>query len=471
VRVDVVTDERGRALAVKRAESRDEAARLRREADLLDAATHPGLVELVDLVEEPELALSTGHLEGGSLAERRGLEVDEVAGAVAAVASTLADLHELGLVHGAVAPEHVLLDGDGRPVLCSLGYGGLAGERRPAAAPVEAAFVDPRRASVDDTLDPSVDVYALGAILSSLLAGANGRPRGGAADALRRLAERCTSALPADRPSARQLADGIHDQVPAARLPGSPGAEPPRPAAARPASPLESWRHAQVPRPRARPPSTRAAGIVVTVAVGLVAGVIMLRSRAVPSSRAEEPPASSTEGPAAEPATTTVAGPPADAAATGVPAPPAHPASTGVPAPDRPVRTTVARAGCAPVAGPLAADVDGDGCPDEVRFANGVVEAAGLRWAVGEADDAVAVGDWSCSGIRSLAVLRTSTGEVFAFTGWATPDHDVGAPLLARVAGARALRAADLDGDGCNELVVERSEGAPAVLRAPGAEK
>ena len=92
---------------------------------------------------------------------------------------------------------------------------------------------------------------------------------------------------------------------------------------------------------------------------------------------------------------------------------------------------------------------------------------AGRRWQVGEADDVIAVGDWSCTGSRSLAVLRPGSGEVFAFTGWATADHRAEAPLLARVAGGRALRAADLDGDGCNELVVERAEGAPAVLRAP----
>jgi hypothetical protein len=101
-----------------------------------------------------------------------------------------------------------------------------------------------------------------------------------------------------------------------------------------------------------------------------------------------------------------------------------------------------------------------------VRFSGGVVEAAGLRWQMGEADDVIAVGDWSCSGGRSLAVLRPGTGEVYAFTGWASADRELEAPLVARVAGGRALRAADLDADGCNELVVERAEGAPAVLRA-----
>lgn len=468
MRVELSTDGRGRALTVKRADSRDEAARLRREADLLDVATHPGLVELVALVDDPEVALSTGHLEGGSLAEGRPLEVEELAGAVAAVAATLADLHELGLVHGAVAPEHVLLDGDGRPVLCSLGYGGLAGERRPTPPAVDAAFVDRSAELQADMLDTSLDVYAVGALLTSLLATANGRARGGAADALRRIADRCMSPARADRPSARQLADQIHDQVPGARLPGSrpvdgptsPGPRPSRPGGQ---APLESWRHAQVRAPRAPRRRGRRASALVVAAVAVLAGAVVLRSRpSVSSPQAEETPAdasapSTTLGPTStEPVTT--AEPVTTSAATTTPAPPAR-------------TTVVVRAGCAEVPGPLAADVDGDGCPDEVRFAGGVVEAAGRRWQVGDASDIVAVGDWSCSGTRALAVLRPSTGEVFAFAGWAAAGQPLDAPLVGRVAGARALRAADIDGDGCNELVVERSEGAPAVLRAPRAAK
>jgi hypothetical protein len=121
------------------------------------------------------------------------------------------------------------------------------------------------------------------------------------------------------------------------------------------------------------------------------------------------------------------------------------------------------------VDGPLAADVDGDGCAESVRFADGVAEAAGALWSVGRADDVVAVGDWSCSGVRTLAVLRPGTGEVFAFSGWASAGHDLQAPRVGQVAGGSGLRAADLDGDGCNELVVERVADAPAVLRAPRA--
>lgn len=96
-----------------------------------------------------------------------------------------------------------------------------------------------------------------------------------------------------------------------------------------------------------------------------------------------------------------------------------------------------------------------------------MLHAADRRWAVGEAGDVVAVGDWTCAGTRSLALLRPRTGEMFAFAGWAAAGRDVAGALVGQVAGGDALRPADVDGDGCNELVVERRSGAPAVLWVP----
>ena len=121
------------------------------------------------------------------------------------------------------------------------------------------------------------------------------------------------------------------------------------------------------------------------------------------------------------------------------------------------------------MAGALTADVDGDGCPDAVSMQDGVVLAGTRRWLVGTAADTAAVGDWWCTGQRSLAVLDLDTGNVFAFAGWANPGHEVPAPLVGEVAGGRSLRAADVDGDGCNELIVERASGSPGVLHVPKA--
>ena len=92
-----------------------------------------------------------------------------------------------------------------------------------------------------------------------------------------------------------------------------------------------------------------------------------------------------------------------------------------------------------------------------------------LRWALGRAGDQVAAGDWGCQGTRTLALFRPSTGEVFRFDGWATPGQDLKATAMVRVAGGVAMRAADVDRDGCHEAVVERATGTAEVIRLPRA--
>ncbi|MGH9189900.1 MAG: hypothetical protein ACRD0Q_07710 [Acidimicrobiales bacterium] len=116
----------------------------------------------------------------------------------------------------------------------------------------------------------------------------------------------------------------------------------------------------------------------------------------------------------------------------------------------------------------LSADVDGDGCSEELSYANGVLAAAdGVRWEVGQDGDQVATGDWWCEGDRTLALLRPSSGQAFVFAGWADPGADLEAMAVGRAEGASAVRAADLDGDGCGELVVERGALTPAVMPVP----
>jgi hypothetical protein len=47
--------------------------------------------------------------------------VEVIAGVGAALATILADLHDIGVSHGGIEASHVLLDNEGRPVLCSFG--------------------------------------------------------------------------------------------------------------------------------------------------------------------------------------------------------------------------------------------------------------------------------------------------------------------------------------------------------------
>jgi len=127
---------------------------------------------------------------------------------------------------------------------------------------------------------------------------------------------------------------------------------------------------------------------------------------------------------------------------------------------------STAKPGCAAVSAVLSADTDGDGCPEALRWADGTIEAGDRRWTVGQTGDRVAVGDWSCAGRATLALLRPVTGEVFVFTDWAGAGRDLVAEVTGRVEGGFAIRAADVGG-GCPQVAVERTGGAPVILPAP----
>ena len=111
----------------------------------------------------------------------------------------------------------------------------------------------------------------------------------------------------------------------------------------------------------------------------------------------------------------------------------------------------------------LRADVDGDGCDDELSFSDGVLTAGAVRMRLGAAGDQVAVGRWTC-GAAAVALLRPATGEVFRFDGWATAGRAVPAVALGRVDGAEAVHAAARPQSQCDDVVVTRRSGAPVIV-------
>ena len=156
-----------------------------------------------------------------SLTATGRLPIDEVAATVAALSETVADLHELGLVHGNLRSEHVLLATDGRPVLCGFGGATLAAHRSPGSSA------------------PADDVQALGQLLRGLVGDVEPepipdrrrwwrRPRwtGFQGRALLTLADQATDGGDRSVVTARALAAAIHDIVPDARF-GPMAAEPP----------------------------------------------------------------------------------------------------------------------------------------------------------------------------------------------------------------------------------------------------
>src|SRR5690625_3108222 len=105
------------AVAVKVATTPGDVARLAAEAQVLEQLGHPGLVAFVaHRVTDTGSELLTRYA-GPPLTHWRG-STDEVAGLVAAVATTVSDLHDRGITHGRIDRSHVLLAEDGRPVLC-----------------------------------------------------------------------------------------------------------------------------------------------------------------------------------------------------------------------------------------------------------------------------------------------------------------------------------------------------------------
>lgn len=450
-RTSMTTDVAGRRVMAKVGVTAEEAARLRTEAQLLEAARHPGVVDLVG-VDGTGVGsmLLTAHVEGPTLAAVGPLPLEEAAGLLAALASTLADLHELGLVHGAVCPEHVIVGPGGRPVLCGLAYGGRKGEAVGSTPAMGKAFADPARAGAE-RLSPAFDVFALGALARFLA------PNPPPAHALARVAQEAMVDDPEARPPARVVAEALQEEVPAARLPRGLVAPAPAPARAAPADPLAALRRSGVAGARRWPRPRFSMALAATASVVVVGGAIAFASSASPPTPEPEPVVEMSAAPPPEvqpgPSTT----------------------RAGLTSTSTSLLTTTtmtaARRDCPVATAVLQADVDGDGCPDALRYTDGLLEAGAVRWALGQAGDQVAAGDWGCQGTRTLALFRPSTGEVFRFDGWATPGQDVKATAVVRVPGGVAIRAADVDRDGCHEAVVERAAGAAEVIRLPRVSK
>ena len=407
-------------VAVKLARDPEEAERLDREAAALTAFRHPGLVRLVGHVPGSELI--TARVGERDAARSPAADLGQALARTAALAALVADLHDRGLVHGAISADHVLLTPDGRPVLCSLHLAGPPGEPFPDPTP-DPAFPAgaPRR--------PACDVYGVGTVLAHELAAVHTRSLTDrrtrrAAD---RLVRSATHAEPSRRPGAGAFAAAL------VRLAGAETATPPngrrgrtvvqRPTARRPA--------ARRPTERRQRRPTALAPVLAAVLATLGAVVVVARGESgVPSSAAE---------PAPLPATTTTGSFPDPRPPTPVPTPTMPP---DLPSADRP------------------APAEPTGPPPEL-------EHEGARYRVGEAGDRAATGDWDCDGVPTVALLRPSTGAVFVFPAWADAGSALDTPERTRLPGATDLRAAPRL-DGCDDLELTTPSGIRTLSLAPG---
>ncbi|HZU97473.1 MAG TPA: serine/threonine-protein kinase, partial [Planctomycetota bacterium] len=174
----------GRPVALKvlpRELAADERRRLRflREAQAAAAVSHPNVVGVHLVGEEGGATVIALELVRGDTLQarlKRGpLPWREAALVGAGVARGLAAIHAAGLIHRDLKPANVLLEADGRPRLTDFG---IAADRSSTEQLTKTGdllgsfeYMSPEQAGNAKSVDPRSDLYSLGAMLHTLVAG------------------------------------------------------------------------------------------------------------------------------------------------------------------------------------------------------------------------------------------------------------------------------------------------------------
>jgi len=99
-------------------------------------------------------------------------------------------------------------------------------------------------------------------------------------------------------------------------------------------------------------------------------------------------------------------------------------------------------------------------CSRSYRLTDGVLVAGQRRYAIGQAGDEILVGDWHCTGQPVPALVRPSTGDMYVFTGWASPGTEtIAKPLGNRGAGSHLETGPALSRAGCPSLLSRAADG------------
>ncbi|MYB24461.1 MAG: protein kinase family protein [Acidimicrobiia bacterium] len=461
-------------------------AALRDEAALLAGLDHPGIVRFVALTDDERgLRLLTRYAGRETLATWQPQRLEELRRVIEEVAETVHHLHERGISHRSIRPAHVVLDSLRRPLLC-----GFSAARRDAAD-----------GAADDAAVHLADVGAIGETALAVLERLDSQqPRRG----LRReqqLRGRLTAVAETARdgrvPSSRALASRLRAAAAEDRAPATAGGGQRRPSSATPSlrrrragSPQRLGRLAGRSEVRPQPPKRglgRSGGLLLrrprraswlaaaAVGVGCLLGTLMILRLGDQSAAA---PALGSSALGSSALGSSAPGSPEPGELPG-PAPPARPQAAPQPgatplepadAPTEPAAAEVSSqtespddppaglsgdvAGCLAPGGGLR-DVDGDGCAEQIRITPGFVSADGTRYPVGTPDDQVAVGDWDCDGVATVALVQP-TGQVYLFEAWPREEPLVGT-LVAQL--PPPVELAEVARGACNELTVRYREG------------
>lgn len=204
--------------------------RTRRELTaLVSLAGHANVIQLIEVLDLPEgPALVMEHAPGGSVAELmlrrdRPLSVGETVLVGRQTATALMAAHERGIVHRDVKPQNLLIDAYGQVKLCDFGIAAMArsDEFQARTSAISMRYASPEDLDDDTDVGPASDVYSLGATMLHLARGAPPTLKerlapwvppetdDEAMGALDAIIASCLHPVPAQRPSAAQVADEL----------------------------------------------------------------------------------------------------------------------------------------------------------------------------------------------------------------------------------------------------------------------
>lgn len=153
-------------------------ARFQREAQTVAALEHPAIVPVHDFGEEDgRLYLVMAYMPGGSLADRLQdgpLSPQAAARVLRRISAGLDQAHKMGIVHRDLKPANILFDRYDNAYLSDFGIVKLAQSTSDLTGESvigTPSFMSPEQAHGDEELDGRSDIYALGAILYTMLCG------------------------------------------------------------------------------------------------------------------------------------------------------------------------------------------------------------------------------------------------------------------------------------------------------------
>lgn len=156
--------------------------RFRREAQVVAALRHPGIIQVYDFdIEGDILYMVMEFVQGESLAQRlagthaqgRKMPLEESLRIFKLIADAVAYAHRHGVIHRDLKPGNVLLRTDGQPILTDFGISKvLSGQRLTVTGHVLGTphYMSPEQAAGGE-IGPYTDVYALGVMLYEMATG------------------------------------------------------------------------------------------------------------------------------------------------------------------------------------------------------------------------------------------------------------------------------------------------------------